>query len=717
MRTRAIRWMLLVVAALSGIALFLLATATANTALFAGNYDALVILNAVLVALLMLVVGWQLLRLRRNLKRGVFGSRLALRLVFLFVVVAVLPGALVYAVSVQFLGKSIESWFDVRVDRALEGGINLGRSSLDYLLKETLNRATQAASALADAPDAAGATLSRVVEQSGIYEAALFSTSGNVLAVAGMGGLTATPEPPPALALRRARLQQTYAEPEQTADAGLVLRVVVPVNSRDRLDPLRVLQVIEPVPKALAQDMEKVQAGARDYQEISFSRSALKRVYALTLTLTLLLALTCALGLAVVLSERFAAPLGLLAEGTRAVAQGDFTRRQPVTSRDELGVLTESFNTMTSQLADARAKTEESRRAIETANAYLESILGNLSAGVLAFDERYRLRTSNPSAAVILQQPMAELTGLTLAEWGRRLPALAPFAELVAEGFRAGRDGQWQKEAELAVASQPRTVLMRGTRLPGAPVPGYIVVFDDVSELVQAQRDAAWAEVARRLAHEIKNPLTPIQLSAERLAVKLAGKLEGADAEALRRGTQTIVSQVAAMKNMVDDFAIYARKPRPGQMQTVDLAALLLDVLALYDNLRPHVALDLPEEPVLITGEPTRLRQVIHNLLQNAVDAQAGLADPRFAISLGAAGGEAVLTFADQGPGFDEEMIAHAFEPYVTTKAKGTGLGLAIVKKIVDEHRGRVLLENTSPRGARVTLYLPAMTTVAAAAA
>ncbi len=714
--SRGVRWVLLVVGGLSGIALFLLATATANTALFAGRYDALVILNAVLVVLLMLVVGWQLLRLRRNLKAGVFGSRLALRLVFLFVVVAVLPGALVYAVSVQFLGKSIESWFDVRVDRALDGGINLGRSSLDYLLKETSNRATQIASALGESTDSPAATLNRAVEQAGIYEAALFSTSGNIIAVAGTGGVTATPEPPPSHALRRARLQQTYAEPEQSTDSGLVLRVVVPVNSRDRLDPLRVLQVIEPVPKALAQDMEKVQIGARDYQEISFSRSALKRVYALTLTLTLLLALTCALGLAVVLSERFAAPLGLLAEGTRAVAQGDFTRRQPVTSRDELGVLTESFNKMTSQLADAHEKTEESRRAIETANAYLESVLGNLSAGVLAFDDRYRLRTSNPSAAVILQQPMADLTNLSLSEWGKRLPSLASFAELVAEGFRTGRDGQWQKEAELNVGNHPRTLLIRGTRL-SAPAPGYVVVFDDVSELVQAQRDAAWAEVARRLAHEIKNPLTPIQLSAERLAVKLAGKLDGPEAEALRRGTQTIVSQVAAMKSMVDDFAIYARKPRPGQMQSVDLAALLLDVLALYDNLRPHVALALPDGPVIIQGEPTRLRQVFHNLLQNAVDAQAGLADPRFAISLSCAAGEAVLTFTDQGPGFDEAMIAHAFEPYITTKAKGTGLGLAIVKKIVDEHRGRVMIENVAPRGARVTLWFPSLSTAAAAAA
>jgi nitrogen fixation/metabolism regulation signal transduction histidine kinase len=256
---------------------------------------------------------------------------------------------------------------------------------------------------------------------------------------------------------------------------------------------------------------------------------------------------------------------------------------------------------------------------------------------------------------------------------------------------------------------------LRGTRLPGAPVPCYVVVFDDVSELLQAQRDAAWSEVARRLAHEIKNPLTPIQLSAERLALKLGPRLDDADAETLRRGTQTIVSQVAAMKHMVDDFAIYARKARPGQMQAVDLAALLLDVLALYDNLRPHVALALPDAPVMIQGEPTRLRQVIHNLLQNAVDAQSGQDEPQIDIALSAGDGEAILAFRDRGPGFSENVLAHPFEPYVTTKAKGTGLGLAIVKKIVDEHAGRVTLENVAPHGARVTLHFRALKSAAAA--
>ena len=706
--SRGVRWLLLVLACLAAISLFLLATASANTELFASRYDLLLVLNGTMVVLLMLLVGYQLWRLSRNLKAGVFGSRLAVRLVLFFALVAVLPGTLVYAVSVQFLGKSIESWFDVRVDRALEGGLNLGRNALDYLLKETGNKANQIAVALGEPLQGSLSTrLNRAAEQAGVFEAVLFSSTGNVLAVAGIGGSTAPPETPTAQALRRARLQQTTAAIEQRADGGLLLRVVTPVNIDDRLEPLKVLQVIEPVPRALGQDMEKVQAGARDYQEILFSRQSLKRLYAVTLTLTMLLALTSALGLAVVLSERFSTPLGLLAEGTRAVAQGDFTRRQPVTSRDELGVLTESFNTMTAQLAEAQQKTEESRRATETTRAYLESILGNLSAGVLAFDDRYCLRTANASAAVILQQPLAELTGTPLSAWGGKLPALAPFAELVADGFRTSRDAHWQKQSDLAVANLMRTLLMRGSRLPVSPVAGYVVVFDDVTDLAQAQRDAAWGEVARRLAHEIKNPLTPIQLSAERLERKLSAKLDGPDRETLARGAQTIIAQVAAMKQMVDDFAIYARRHRPGTMQSVDIGALLLDVLALYDNLRPHVTLTLPPGPLVVEGEPTRLRQVLHNLLQNAIDAQAETLEPRYDIALEARGDQIVLAFRDAGSGFPDDVLHRAFEPYVTTKTKGTGLGLAIVKKILDEHHGRVELANALPRGACVTLVFP----------
>jgi nitrogen fixation/metabolism regulation signal transduction histidine kinase len=705
---RALRYVLLGCAVLGTVFLFLLATASANTELFARNYNLLLVLNGTMVALLMGLVGYQLWRLRKNLKAGVFGSRLAIRLVLLFALVAVLPGALLYGVSVQFLGKSIESWFDVRVDEALKGGLNLGRGALDYLLKETTNKASQLALTLQEGDVASmPQRLNRASEQAGIYEATLFTSGGGVLGVAGISGSTLTPEPPPAQALRRARLQQPYSAIDQTTDQGMLLRVVVPVNTTDPGEPLRLLQVVEPVPRQLQLDAEKVQAGYRDYQEITFSRVALKRLYALTLTLTLLLALFSALGLAVVLSEQVSGPLGLLAEGTRAVAQGDFSRRHPVQSRDELGVLTESFNTMTAQLAEARQNAEESRNAIETTNAYLESILANLSAGVLAFDSAFRMRTANPSAAVILQQPLADLIDVPLSDWARRLPPLAGFAELVAEGFRSGREGQWQRQAEVTVSNHTRVLLMRGSRLPGEPVAGSVVVFDDVTELAEAQRDAAWAEVARRLAHEIKNPLTPIQLAAERLAVKLGGKLAAVDEEALARSTQTIVAQVSAMKHMVDDFAIYARQSRPGRMQPVDLNALLLDVLGLYENLRPHVSLQLAAGDPVIRGEPTRLRQVIHNLLQNAIDAQAESAEAAYDIALEVRGDELALSIGDRGGGFPDDVVRRAFEPYVTTKAKGTGLGLAIVKKIAEEHHGRVTIGNRSPHGAVVTLYLP----------
>jgi len=704
---RALRGLLVVAASLAAIGVFLLATATENTELFAQGYDTLVVVNIALVTILMLIVGWQLWRLARDRGRGVFGSRLASRLVFAFALVAVLPGALVYAVSVNFLGRSIESWFDVRVDRALEGGLALGRNSLEYLSRETTNKAQQMADRIGEGTMPLGVALSRAAAEAGVGQVAIFNSAGGALAVAGGTSSSMTPESPPPQALRRARLQQTFSVIEPAAGGGLQVRVVVPVNTADRLEPLKVMQVIEPVPPSLAQEIEKAEVGFRDYQEISFARAGLKRLYALTLTLALLTALSVALGIAVILSERLSAPLGLLAEGTRAVAQGDFSRRQPVVSRDEFGLLTGSFNAMTEQLADARARNEESRRAIETTRAYLESVLANLSAGVLAFDDRYRLRTANPSASVILQQPLTDLSGVALGDWGARLPALGPFAEMVVEGFRGARDGQWQREAALSVANLSRSLLMRGTRLPGTPNPGYVLVFDDVSELVQAQRDAAWGEVARRLAHEIKNPLTPIQLAAERLAMKLEPKLDGPEREALKRGTQTIVNQVGAMKQMVDDFAVYAKHTRPGQAKPVDLSALLLDVLALYDNLRPHVTLALPDAPVVVPGEPTRLRQVLHNLLQNAIDAQADRDEKSFVIRLSASDGEARLSVADAGPGFAADVMARAFEPYVTTKAKGTGLGLAIVKKIVDEHGGRVAIANVEPHGASVTLTLP----------
>ena len=377
-------------------------------------------------------------------------------------------------------------------------------------------------------------------------------------------------------------------------------------------------------------------------------------------------------------------------------------------------MLTVSFNTMSAQLLEAQQKTEESRRATETTRAYLESILGNLSAGVLAFDDGYRLRTANASAAVILQQPLAELTGVPLSDWGRKLPALAPFAELVADGFRGSGDAHWQKQAELSVSNLMRTLLMRGSRLPVTPVAGYVVVFDDVTDLAQAQRDAAWGEVARRLAHEIKNPLTPIQLSAERLERKLAPKLDGADQETLARGAQTIIAQVAAMKHMVDDFAIYARQAAPGH----DAAGGRRRPLARRARVVRQSASARPIVPSARAARRAGRSRPASARCSTTFCKTPSTPRPRCPIrATRSRSTRATMksrsSFCDGGAGFPDTVLHRAFEPYVTTKAKGTGLGLAIVKKIVDEHHGRVELANASPRGAQVTLIFPRSTAAA----
>jgi nitrogen fixation/metabolism regulation signal transduction histidine kinase len=361
---------------------------------------------------------------------------------------------------------------------------------------------------------------------------------------------------------------------------------------------------------------------------------------------------------------------------------------------------------MTTQLEQAQQERERNHRALDTARAYLESVLTNLTSGVLVFDDKLQLRTTTRSASVILQSPLAELEGVTLTRWSAYQPELASFADLLSHCISSSSNEQWHQEASVKIADTERTLLVRGTCLSGPPV-SHVVVFDDVSVIVQAQRDAAWSEVARRLAHEIKNPLTPIQLSAERLAMKLTDKLDDSDKDVLTRGTQTIVSQVTAMKQMVDDFAIYARQPRPGQLTDFDVVALLNEVLALYDHLQPCLQLTVPDAPVFLHGEANRLRQVFHNLLQNAVDAQADNATPGYGISLMVEGDEIHLSVCDEGPGFAQDVLQRAFEPYVTTKTKGTGLGLAIVKKIVEEHNGRVMIANKSPHGGRITLVLP----------
>lgn len=697
------RALLIIAALLAGILLFLLTSATANTALFAGQYRLLLGFTAAVAATLFGLVLWQLRQLWREHRAEVFGSRLKLRLMLMFALMAVGPGVLVYAVSLQFAVKSIESWFDVRVDKALEGGLTLGRNALDYLLADLSEKGRAMALDLGDAPGGARSTkLNRLREQAGVQGATLLSAGGQVIASSTSERATLLPDLPSTAQLRQARQGRGLSTVEGDATTGLTLRVLVPVAALTFSGETQVLLLSQAVPAAIAASAESVQAVYRDYQELTLAKSSLKWMYTLTLTLALLLSLFAAIALAFLLARRLSAPLSILARGTEAVAAGDYSPRETVSTRDELGVLTQSFSQMTRQLGEARAQAEKSRAETEAARAYLESVLGNLSAGVLAFDADSRLRAANDGARAILRDDLADALKQPLTGWIRHLE----LRDAIAAGC-SEQSGEWQREIEMQNgAGVPQALLVRGSRLPEASGGGCVVVFDDITQLIAAQRSAAWGEVARRLAHEIKNPLTPIQLSAERLQHKLADKLSGAEREMLERSTQTIVNQVEAMKHMVNDFRDYARMPPP-QLGALDLNALVEEVLGLYETSRASVTVELAEGLPRVAGDAAQLRQVIHNLVANAEDALSETAEPEIRIATRAEGRGALLSVSDNGSGFPKEILAHAFEPYVTTKAKGTGLGLAIVKKIVDEHHGQIEIANAAPRGAQVRIRLP----------
>jgi nitrogen fixation/metabolism regulation signal transduction histidine kinase len=776
----------------------LLAAASANTEFFDRYFTLLYKVNLVIGVLLVVIIGGLMLALALRARRGKFGTRLMTKLAVFFGVVGVLPGVLIYLVSLQFVSRSIESWFDVKVESALEAGLNLGRSTMDAALADLQNKGRLIAEQMGDGSASATAiTLNRLREQFGVQEATVFTASGRVLATASSTYDTLVPTLPDQAVLEQARAPGGYASLEggsdydgDSAPASAVrganrrgdlyqLRVVVALGTATRDTPglqlnaptrkwaggglldrqaeggdgasrgfgltgesgreERFLQLVQPVPQTLARNADAVQRAYQEYQEKALGRTGLRKMYIGTLTLTLFLAVFIAVMLALLLGAQLARPLLMLLQGTREVAEGDLSPKRELHTRDELGLLTQQFNQMTRQLADARRAVEQNRAALEQSKAYLESILTNLTAGVFVFDHRFVLLTANPGAERIFKQPFGAWVGQGLGG----IAPLAAFAPVVEQAFAehdvsaaaGAAAAHWQKQVEIPLEDEdePLTLLVRGTRLPGPSVGahgterGYVVVFDDISDVISAQRSVAWGEVARRLAHEIKNPLTPIQLSAERLEMKLSPKLTDADAEVLRRGATTIVNQVAAMKRMVDDFRDYARTP-PAVLQDLDLNALCAEVLHLYGidhpgaHDHPVIEVKLGASLPLIKGDPTQLRQVIHNLLQNAQDAvaeneTAGRPAPHVMLQTdtveyddasGARRQAVRLAIADNGGGFSSRILNRAFEPYVTTKAKGTGLGLAMVKKIMDEHGARIELRNrqsgTDIIGAQVSI-------------
>jgi len=708
---QAMKYLIILSAATGAVLIYLLSGASANSEFFLHNYYGLLAVAGCLALLLTALTGYQMWQLMSKIRDRVFGAKLTLRLAVFFCLIAILPGLLVYAVSVQFLDKSIESWFDVRVEKALGSSLNLGRGALENSLADLSKKGRFVALLLSQkSPDQYAPTLKLLVDEGAAQEVSLFSKEGRLLAFFTHLPGSASPDMPDNAMMRDTLKNGVYAFVDAESDKRLELRVLVTLApSLPGTSGVRILQLTEPVPKQISDDEETVQSVYRDYQQRTLSRLGLKRLYGITLTLSLLIVLLSAVSAAFFISNRMSAPLAALAEGTRAVAQGDFSRLSPIRNSDELGLLTVLFNRMTSQLSEAKETGEQRQRQAENARTYLESVLGHLSSGVLATDEQLKLRSVNKSAAQILGEPVAEMAGKTLPDIAAQYPLLRTFTHTIEQAFAESTGSEWQRQLERMGRNGPQVLLMRGTRISTAVEGGCVIVFDDITHLLQAERQAAWGEVARRLAHEIKNPLTPIQLSAERLQHKLSDKLTENDAQLLQRATRTIVSQVTALKNMVVEFADYARAPSP-KMVAVNMHQLLHEVLGLYEAAHIPVALQLCAEQYTVKGDATRLRQVVHNLLQNAQDALHEQGTPEILLGSSSQDGVLHLWVQDNGPGFPKEILARAFDPYVTTKLKGTGLGLAIVKKIVEEHGGAIEISNMTPNGTRVSITMPLMT-------
>lgn len=719
--TRAARWAWLVslvaVTGASGVLAFLLSIGgTAQRGFFERHYVWLFWLNAAVAAVLVLVISVAAVRLVLRVRAAKFGSRLLLKLAGIFALVGVVPGLLIYTVSYQFVNRSIESWFDVRLASALDAGLNLGRGTLDGLVNELSNKTRDAADRLTDTQSLQPLALERIREQLSARTVALVGSGGQILMSVGGDTSALAPERPGAVLLRQARAAGVMSQLEGLEDEAQALQgnallralALLPSTEMSLGSADRYLMVVQRLPSQVLANALAVQTANSEYQQRALERDGLRRMYLGTLTLVLILAVFAALLLAVTLGNQLARPLLLLADGMRQVAHGDLSAKPVLSSRDELGGLTRSFADMTDQLADARALVERSVADLESARTNLQTILDNLTAGVIVFDAQQQIDTVNPGATRILRLPLSAYRGRRLEE----VPQLEAFAQSVWQRFEqlsdapeAGERGHWQDAFELQLQSgqDTLTLLVRGAQLP---LDGRLMVFDDISEVVSAQRSAAWSEVARRLAHEIKNPLTPIQLSAERLQHKLEAKLEGADQAMLVRSVATIVNQVQAMKQLVNEFRDYARLPS-AKLSALDLNALVSEVLMLYAPAQEagRLQAELASEPPLIEGDATQLRQVIHNLVQNALDAVSDKPDGHVLVRTQKAVNEAGelralrLQVTDNGPGFAEKVLKRAFEPYVTTKTKGTGLGLAVVKKIADEHGARIRLANLHLQG------------------
>lgn len=709
-------WPMLALFVLLLVSLSFMSDATHNSEQFGRLYSLLLLTNALGLVVLLGLIGMNLYWLLVQYRRRAAGARLTSRLVLMFVVLAVVPVSVVYYFSLQFLQRGIDSWFNVQIEASLEDAIELSQSAFDVRLRDMLHLTKGLAGELTEVPSAvAPLSLYDLRVRSGAIELTLLGANGRIIASSGAEATDIIPDRPADAVLLQARQGQAYVGLDPVGDE-LRVRAVVQVPTGGPSAEPRILQALYSVPERLNEKADRVQDAFARYKELAYLRVPLKHSYTLTLSLVLLLSLLSAVWGAFYAARRLVAPIRDLAEGTRAVADGDYSQQLPVTGHDELSFLVQSFNVMTRRLAYTRDEADRSQQQVEGQRTYLAALLANISSGVISLAPDLRVRMVNDAAAQILGLGSEECAEAALETLARQHHSLQPLVDTVLEQQRQ-ETAQWTAEITLFGNRGRQVLICRATTLPGDDVHpgGLVLVLDDITALIQAQRDAAWGEVARRLAHEIKNPLTPIQLSAERLRRKFLDRMAPEDAEILDRSTHTIVQQVETMKEMVNAFSEYARAPQI-QLQVLDLNRLVREVLDLYrggrgERGRPAIAAELDPAAPRVEADAGRLRQLLHNLVKNAQEATADSAEAHIRVAtrvIDSADEQPYveLSVQDNGPGFSAEMLAKLFEPYVTTKPKGTGLGLAIVKKIVEEHGGIIQAENAPEGGALICIRL-----------
>ncbi len=690
------------------LSLQLMSTATQESSRLSDIYSWLLIGNSIGSIGLFVLIGFNVYSLARELKKREAGSKLTTRMISLFVLLSIAPAAIVFYFSVQFLNQGVDSWFNVEIDRAMEDALELSSESLEQRKRLHLKQVQKLVKdVVGKSQTLIALEIGELRERIEANEVTLFSRQGHVIATASINSSDILPLLPKEHVWLHVRQNQAYVAFNPTEDE-LLIQVIVPVLEDDN-DP-RYLQALFSVPMRIADLADSIDFAFNRYQEMTFLRNSLKHSFLLLLSLVLLLSLLAAIWVAFVSIRHIVAPVKELVKGTRAVANGNYRQQLSVVSQDDLGFLVESFNDMTLRIARSQDEITAASKEVEHQRAYLETILANLTAGVISFGKSYKIRTANQAAYRILHVPVSHFVGQTLLDIIVRHPELTQLWASIQALIEEAED-IWQQRFTFLGANGRQELLCRGTPLfsPSGERVGSIVVFDDVTDLIQAQKNAAWGEVAKRLAHEIKNPLTPIQLSAERMQHKLASELSEASAKILQRSTQTIVNQVEAMKSMVDDFSEYAR-PSKKQVELINLNLLINEILALYIlQTEIKIVTAFTVENIVIKADPVSIRQVVHNLVKNAQEAMKGKGQIEIKLDKIVRNNTeyAEISIYDDGCGLNEAQIETIFEPYVTTKAKGTGLGLAIVKKIIEEYGGVIWVDTTYNKGAGFIVQLP----------